>query len=232
MGKALSQKVCESSEFEIIAGVDKNLPRGSYFPVYNDFTSCPKVDCVIDFSAPNAVFSLLEYALKYHIPLVLATTGYDHKAKEQITKSSKHIPIFMSPNLSCGINAIKKTALQLREKLKDNYDIEIIETHHRNKQDSPSGTALMLADALANTFPPLNVTYQRKNDGSKRAKSDLCISSVRGGGVFGDHTIMFMSDSEVIEITHRALGRQIFAEGALEAARFIITKNPGIYDDF
>ncbi len=184
---------------------------------------------VIDFSHPSALHSLLNFCKNRKIGAVLATTGYSDEQLNEITEASKEIPVFRSANMSLGINVvvelIKKAAAVL-----DGYDIEIVERHHNRKVDAPSGTALMLADAaaLAVSFVP-EYAYSRNEVRQPRGKTEIGISAVRGGTIVGDHEVIFAGHDEVIELHHHAASREIFANGAVKAAKFITCKQNGLY---
>jgi len=212
MGSLTANLADKDVSFKVLGGVDRINPVEYDFPVWQNFDDCPKADCIIDFSSPDTIKNIIDYAIVNLTPLVLATTGYNEHEIEFIKNASQNIPIFMSSNLSKGMNALIKASSLLCDTLGNEYDISISETHHRYKKDAPSGTAIKIKNALY----PL-------------CCKEIPMSSIRGGGVFGDHTVMFMSDNDVIEITHRALNRNIFAQGALEAAKFITGKKCGIY---
>ena len=173
---------------------------------------------------------ILDYAKQKRIPIVIATTGFSDTQLLEIKNLSNTLPIFRSSNMSLDINLMAKLVQKIAEVLKDS-DIEIIETHHNRKVDSPSGTAILLADAINQVFNNEKVyDFDRMQKREKRSKNEIGFSSVRGGNIVGEHTVKFFSENETLEITHTSYSRQVFAEGALKAARFIVTKEYGLYD--
>lgn len=231
MGRAITELAQARQDIKIAAGIDK-FPSSCTYPVFPNFTQLnTDGDVIIDFSRPDMLSSLLEYAVKNNMPAVLATTGYNEEQLKEIKQASQSIPLFMSGNMSLGVNlmiSLLKTATKI---LKDTFDIEIIEKHHNQKVDAPSGTALMMADAINNSAGGnMQYIYDRHPLSQKRGKEELGIHSVRGGTIVGEHTVIFAGADECLEITHRAQSRGIFAAGALSAAKFLIDKAPGIYN--
>lgn len=220
----------QSKKFQIVCGFDKD-ENNIGFPVYNDIEKInEKVDIIIDFSVPVATFEILKYARKNKIPIVIATTGFSKDELEQIEEYSKEIPIFRSSNMSLDINLMANLVQKIAEVLTD-CDIEIIETHHNRKVDSPSGTAILLADAINEVLEnKKEYTFDRMQKREKRNKNEIGFSSIRGGNIVGEHTVAFFGESETLEITHKAYSRQVFAEGALKAAEFIVDKKNGLYN--
>ena len=211
-------------------GFDKNNLIQNEFPIYDDFSKIEqKPDVIIDFSIPIATMNILEYAVKNSIPIVIATTGFSEEQNNMIKEYSKDIPIFKSANMSFDIMVMKKIVSWLASYMK-NTDIEIIESHHNRKIDSPSGTAQMLADsinlALGNT---MHCEYDRHSKHEKRDKQEIGMSSIRGGNIVGEHTVQFIGDFETFEIKHTSYSRNVFAEGSLKAAEFIVKQKPGLY---
>ena len=230
MGQEVLKSINNSSDFEICCGVD-TISSNSTFPIYTDIDSIKeKPDIIIDFSIPEATMNILEFAKAKNIPIVIATTGFSEEQLSKIEDFSKIIPIFRSGNMSYEINIMADIVAKLANQLKDS-DIEIVETHHRNKIDSPSGTALILADsinkALDNT---MDYQYNRHSIRQKRPDTEIGIHSIRGGTEVGKHSVMFLGENESFEITHTVTSRSIFAEGALKAARFLVNKNAGLYN--
>ena len=182
-------------------------------------------DVIIDFSSPSV--STLEaikiLCLKNDCPAVIATTGYGEKYRNAITDLSKSVPIFMSANFSLGVAAAKEAIKAVKKVLGNDFDIEIVEKHHKSKADSPSGTALSLINAISDGK---TVVFNRSG---KRGSNEIGVSSVRGGGVIGEHEVGFYGENEVITVTHTALSRKLFALGAFKAAAFIMGKSPGLY---
>ena len=230
MGQEVLKSVNNSSDFEICCGVD-TISSDSNFPIYTDTDSIKgNPDIIIDFSIPEATMNILEYASKNSIPVVVATTGFSEEQLEVIKNYSKSLPIFRSGNMSYEVNIMADIVAKLANQLKDS-DIEIVETHHRNKIDSPSGTALILADSINNTLNnEMNYQYNRNSVRQKRPEKEIGIHSIRGGTEVGKHTVLFLGNNESFEITHTVTSRSIFAEGALKAARFLINQNSGLYN--
>ena len=232
MGKILYDAVKEENTDTVICGVDK-FGDGKYFdcPVYTDCSAIhEKPDCIIDFAIKDAIYDYLPYAVKNSVPCVIAATGHDEKDLIYIKKAAESIPIFKSGNMSLGINLLIKLAEIASSVLGDKADIEIIEQHHRRKVDAPSGTALMIADAIKKIIPDETFVIGRNENSDKRQCGDLGISSVRGGTVAGKHEILFLMDGEVVSIQHEAEDRTIFANGSITAARFIVAKEKGLYN--
>jgi len=188
-----------------------------------------KIDVVIDFSHFSKLNDLLDRCAERNYPLVIATTGYSGETLEKIVETSKKIPILLSSNTSLGINAINSIFEKLVPRLEENFDIEIIEKHHNKKIDSPSGTAITLLETIQNSLhEKYDVVYGREGM-TKREKKEIGVHAVRGGTIVGEHTIIFAGEDEIIEISHKALSKKIFAVGALKCADFIIGKRPRLY---
>lgn len=224
MGKAFTNYIKNSKQFNLQYAIDK---ENSY--LFNEILNKP--DVIIDFSTPKSTFNSLNYAVENLVPIVIATTGFSLEDENRIKEFSEAIPIFKSSNLSYGINIISNIATQIAQKY-DNIDIEILEKHHRNKIDAPSGTALMIADNI-NKYTNKNYKYVfDKNHVSNIPKkyNEIGFSSIRGGNLVGEHTVMFFSNDETIEITHKAYSRNVYIEGALKAAEFIINQKNGLFD--
>ena len=220
----------DSERINIVCGFDKEESNVD-FPIYNDINNIKEnVDVIIDFSVPIATFEILKYARKNKTPIVIATTGFSKEQLEEIEELSKEIPIFRSSNMSLDINLMASIIQKVAEVLTD-ADIEIIETHHNRKVDSPSGTAILLADAINEVLDnKKQYTFDRMQKREKRNKNEIGFSSVRGGNIVGEHTVAFFGENETLEITHKAYSRQVFAEGALQAAWFIKDKENGLFN--
>ncbi len=229
MGQEVLKSVNNSKDFEICCGVDK-IESSSPFPIYNNINQIKeKPDVIIDFSIPEASINILKFAKENNIPIVIATTGFSDQELSIIDKYSKQIPIFRSGNMSYEINIMADIVAKLATQLKDS-DIEIVETHHRNKVDSPSGTALILADSINKSLDnKLDYQYNRHEVKQIRPKNEIGIHSIRGGTEVGKHTVMFLGNNESFELTHTVTSRSIFADGSLKAARFLINQNSGLY---
>lgn len=232
MGRNIVEAVEKSERYYIVAGVDINpAPINMSFPVFlkpSDYRG--EADVIVDFSHHSAIDSLLLYAEERKIPLVVATTGHTSDEIEMIEEFSKKIPIFKSGNMSLGINVItdlaKKAAVIL-----GGFDIEIIEKHHNQKLDAPSGTALMIADAISSAaVNKPEYIYDRHKEKKIRAENEIGIHSVRGGTIIGEHEIIFAGRNEVITISHSAESREMFANGALSAAWYMVKKPCGLYN--
>lgn len=232
MGHALCRISKEFSDtMTITCGVDP-VPSDIKVPVYASFdTVNTPFDIVIDFSIPSASMKALDYCVQNLKPIILCTTGFNEEQIAHIKESSAIIPIFRSANMSIGINLLCSLAKQAVQMLGASFDIEIIETHHNKKIDSPSGTAVMLAEALSSAceekmFP----VYGRHNNNHRREPAEIGIHSVRGGTVVGEHEILFLGPDEVITLKHHAQSKAVFASGALRAVSFLVGKEPGLYD--
>lgn len=230
MGNEIINAVKGNENFEIICGFDVNEGKAE-FPIYNDIKNIKeKVDVIIDFSIPKATFKILEYAKENRLPIVIATTGFSKEELKRIEEYSKEIPIFRSSNMSLDINLMADIIKRIAEVLTTS-DIEIIETHHNRKVDSPSGTAILLADAINEVFNnKKEYTFDRMQKREKRNKNQIGFSSIRGGNIVGEHTVKFFGENETLEITHTAYSRKVFAEGALKAAEFLIKQKNGLYN--
>ena len=225
MGKALTKYIQSSSIFNLLYGIDKDNCN-----LFNKINKKP--DVIIDFSTPSSTFIALNYAIENLVPIVIATTGFTPSDEAKIKEFSEAIPIFKSSNMSYGINIFSDIACILAKKL-NNADIEIIEKHHRKKSDAPSGTAFMIANKI-NRKCNGKYTYvfnRCDSSGLQTTKSydEIGFSSIRGGNLVGEHSVLFIKDNEMITITHTAFSRDIYVEGALQAAKFIISKKDGLY---
>ena len=233
MGRVVADLCAADPAVEVAAGFDVLGPADRDFPVYaspEQFQG--QADAVIDFSSPAALDGLLAFGAARHIPLVLATTGYSPEQVAQIGAAAREVPIFRSANMSLGINVLLELVKKAAAVLGGSYDIEIVERHHRRKVDAPSGTALMIADAAAQSCGhETEYVFERHSVRHPRDKKEIGISAVRGGTIVGEHEIIFAGHDEVMEIRHTALSREIFAQGAVEAAKFMATvTEPGMYD--
>lgn len=215
--------------YEIICGIDKITVGKTDCPVYNDFDQIKEfANVIVDFSSPSALCGLLNYATKNKLPLVLCTTGYTHEQEEKIKSASLEIPIFKSANTSFGVHVLLKLC-KIATSLLHGYDIEIIEKHHKNKKDSPSGTANLIFNSIHEALPYSTPLCGRKEK-SKRFSKEIGIHSIRGGSTVGEHSILFMGEHDSITITHEATNKELFAKGALLACDFIKNKQSGLYN--
>ncbi|WP_163194397.1 4-hydroxy-tetrahydrodipicolinate reductase [Clostridium thermarum] len=231
MGKTISELAKSYDTVKIVAGIDKFLKEtNSYFPTYDDINKYQgECDVVLDFSSPKSLPSLSQYCLEKKLPLVLCTTGYSEDEYKAIKELSTKIPVFNSGNMSLGINILSSILKKISPLLFKGFDIEIIEKHHNQKVDSPSGTALMLANAIKSSLED-QVEYVHGREGlKKREKNEIGIHAVRGGSIVGEHEVIFAGIGETIVLKHTALSRDVFASGALRACEFMCGKVPGIY---
>ncbi|HCC35942.1 MAG TPA: 4-hydroxy-tetrahydrodipicolinate reductase [Ruminococcaceae bacterium] len=231
MGGVISSNIAQRKNMEIIAGVDPNPAVECTFPVFTgiaDFNG--QADVIIDFSHPAALASLLEYSVNTGTPAVLATTGYSSAQIDEIKKAAAKTALFFTANMSLGINLLVSLAKKAAAVL-SGFDIEIIEAHHNQKIDAPSGTAIMLADSISEVLPePCRYVYDRHSQRKKRDKREIGLHAVRGGSIVGEHEILFAGDDEVVTLTHKAYSKNIFAVGSINAAAFLAGKAPGLYD--
>lgn len=233
MGQEVAKIVEADNDLVLVGGVDKENTGEYTFPVYTSYSEISeKPDVIIDFSIPVATMNAVEYAKNNHVPIVVATTGISDEQNEVIKEAAKMVPIFKSANMSFDINLMCRIVSNLAQVLKDN-DIEIVETHHNRKIDAPSGTAMLLADSI-NKALDNSMTYEfnRHDKHEKRNKNEIGISSIRGGNIVGEHSVIFFSENESFEIKHTSYSRSVFASGAVKAAKFMVEKNfeNGLYD--
>ena len=230
MGQEVIKSINETEEIEIICGVDKTQGNNN-FPVFTNIEEINLIpDVIIDFSIPEATFKILDFAKINKIPTVVATTGFSKEQLDLILEYSKEFPIFRSANMSYETNLMAKLVAELAQKLAES-DIEIVETHHNQKIDSPSGTAILLADSINDSLNnEMYYEYNRHAKREKRNKKEIGIHSIRGGNEVGKHTVYFFGNNESFEITHTVNSRGVFANGSIKAAFFIVTKEPGLYN--
>ena len=230
MGKAITDIVAETDDAEIVCGFDIAGGDCSY-PVYSDYTSVSvDADVIIDFSHPANLNKLLSFAKKNDLPIVVATTGLTEDQKKELSDASKIIPVFFSANMSLGINLLIRLAKQAAKILESNFDIEIIEKHHNKKIDAPSGTALAIADGIAESLSEKpEYVYDRHSVRKPREKNEIGLHAIRGGTIVGEHEVLFAGPDELIEISHSARSRDVFAQGAVRAAKFLSKKPAGLY---
>ena len=233
MGKMVAAAAADDPRFTVEAGVDVAAPEGTAFPVFASVTDCSiPVDVAVDFSSASATDAVLAACVEKRLPLVLATTGLSESQIAAVQKASEVIPIVRSANMSLGINTLSKIAQLITPVLSQaGFDIEIVERHHRRKLDAPSGTAILLADAINSAADGrYSYCYDRSGRRQKRDPDEIGISAVRGGTIVGDHELIFAGDDEVIEISHHAYSRGVFAKGALTAAAFLSGKQSGLFN--
>ena len=231
MGQVISRLAGEDESLKVVAGFDILNNRENDYPVFtspDEFDG--EADVVIDFSHPDSLENILAFCKKRKLPVIVCTTGLSNSQKNIMEAASKDIPVFFSANMSLGINLLIDLAKKATALLGDNFDIEIIEKHHNQKIDAPSGTALAIADAIAEDMTDeAEYVYDRHISRKKRKKSEIGIHAVRGGTIVGEHTVLFAGTDEVIEIKHSAASKEIFAVGALKAAKFMKGKEAGMY---
>lgn len=229
MGKILAEVLTENGHC-IAAGIDK-VQSEAKFPIYGKISDVKEsVDCIIDFSNPALLTDILSYAESSHIPAVIATTGISDEQIESIRKVSESTPVFFSYNMSFGVNLLSALAKKATDVLGKDFDIEIIEKHHNRKLDAPSGTAIMLANAISDTLDSNpEYVYDRHSKREKRSKNEIGIASIRGGTIVGEHEIIFAGKDEIVSLKHTALSRAVFATGAMKAAEYITGKENGLY---
>ncbi len=235
MGRVIANIVADRDDCKIVAGVDKAPQTYADFPVYDDISKVTEqTDTVIDFSHPSALSDVLGYCCDNGIGAVIATTGLDEEHIKMVNDAAKKTAVFFTYNMSIGVNLLASLAKKASEVLGDDFDIEIIEAHHNQKIDAPSGTALMLADAVEerrlNTDEPYYFEYDRHSKRQKRNKREIGIHAIRGGNIVGEHTVMFAGRDEVITLSHSARSKEVFAVGAVNAAVFLCQKSAGLYN--
>ena len=231
MGHVIRDCVSSRNDCEIVAGVDIGDGKAE-FPVFKSFDSISGVDAdvIIDFSHPSVLSGLLEYASAKKCPAVVATTGLSEEQIADINECSKTVPMFFSANMSIGVNLISELAAKAARVLEGSFDIEIVEAHHNRKLDAPSGTALMLLDAVKSAYPDeREAVFGRHGRDCKRQHQEIGMHSLRGGTVTGEHEVCFFGTGERIRISHSAENRGVFAAGALRAAAFLMNQQPGMY---
>ena len=232
MGKNVYNCIKDRSDCKVIAGIDLFTEQYADFPIVKTPAELPeKPDVIIDFSNPASLDGLLDYCLSTGTPIVVASTGYSDEQTAKIKAAAEQIPVFFTFNMSLGINLLVNLAKKAVEVLGDRFDIEIVEKHHNQKLDAPSGTAIMLADAINETFGnSKQYVYDRHSRRQKREKSEIGMHAVRGGTIVGDHDVIFAGNDEVITLSHSAYSKAVFAEGSVKAALFLKDKPAGLYD--
>lgn len=228
MGREVAANA-KAAGIEVVCGVDVAQGTADY-PLYTAYADAPAADVVIDFSRPDSLTELLSYCKAHKTPVVLATTGYSEEQLQEINAAAKEIAVFRSGNMSLGIALLRALARKAAQVLGDGFDVEIIEAHHNRKLDAPSGTALMLYDAVKDAYDePREAVYGRHGRDAKRQHQEIGIHALRGGTVTGEHEVCFFGTYERIKVSHSAENRSVFAAGALRAAEFLLGKEPGLY---
>lgn len=234
IGGKMGANVCgiidEDCETEVVCGVDINA-KDKKVPIYPSFNEIKeKVDVIIDFSSPAALQGEMEWAKTQHVPVILAATGYTPEQLKYIDACAEEIAVFKTANFSVGVNLLVELVRKAAATLGENFDIEIVEKHHRLKADAPSGTAIMLADSANSAFGN-NKEYVNGREGivGKRG-NEIGIHAVRGGTIVGEHEVIFAGEDEIVTLSHSARSKKIFAAGAVKAAKWIVGKPAGKYD--
>ena len=233
MGQMITGLIRDDEQVEIAAGVDAYTGLANDYPVFENVESCDvDVDVAIDFSNAGAVDGLLDYCVEKQVPVVLCTTGLSNEQLKRVSEVSKKVAVLKSANMSMGINLLLKMLKDAAKVLATaGYDIELVERHHNQKVDAPSGTALALADSMNEALNhEYTYVYDRSQVRKKREQKEMGISAVRGGTIVGDHEVIFAGPDEVIEFRHTAYSRSVFGKGAVEAAKFLAGKEAGMYD--
>ncbi len=231
MGHTIANMCKRDADYRIVAGCDVTTCDDFSFPIYNNPQDCTEeFDVIIDFSNALAVPAILNYALTVKKPFICCTTALSDDTVADILKASETIPVFKSANMSVGINLMLELVKKCTKTLYPEFDIEIVESHHNRKLDAPSGTAMMIANAIDQEIPDnVEYVYDRHSVNKARSKNEIGIQSIRGGNIVGEHSAMFISDEEILTISHSAQTRDVFAKGALTAAKFRAGKNKGYY---
>ena len=232
MGQVITRIAEGDDTVHIAAGFDINDTVKNAYPVFTDPSEfAGEADVVIDFSHPSSLSTILSFCKSRKMPIIICTTGLSEEQKAEFRAASEEIPVFFSANMSIGINLIISLAKKAAALLEDSFDIEIVEKHHNQKVDAPSGTALAIADAINDTLSyEAEYTYDRHSVRRKRKKTEIGIHAVRGGTIVGEHSVIFAGTDEVIELKHSAASKEVFAVGAVKAAKFIKGKPAGMYD--
>lgn len=231
MGQVITRLAADDNDLEIVAGIDINDCLPCTYPVFTNPAGCDvDADVIVDFSHPSAFDSLMSFAKARKLPIIMATTGLSPEQREQLKTDSAEIPVFFSANMSLGINLLIALAKKAATVLADNFDIEIIEQHHNLKIDAPSGTALAIADGINEVLDaPAEYVYDRHNVRRKRKKAEIGLHAIRGGTIVGKHNVLFAGTDEIIELKHEASSKEVFAVGAIKAAKFMSGKPAGYY---
>lgn len=231
MGQEVAKAIERNDSFKTMCGFDRLDAGDNKYPVYTDLSKIvEEPDIIIDFSIPAGTLNILEYAASKKIPVVIATTGFSDDEFQKILEYSKQIPIFHSSNMSFEVSLMTHLVAEVAKYL-NKSDIEITEVHHNRKIDAPSGTALTLANSINKALNnEMYYEYNRHAKSEKRNPKEIGIHSIRGGNIVGTHKVEFFSETETLEITHTALSRGVFAEGALKAAEYLVVQDPGFYN--
>ena len=232
MGKTVYSCTVDRGDCKVVAGIDLFTEQYADFPIVDSPNKLPvKPDVIIDFSNPASLDVLLEYCLSTGTPIVIASTGYTDEQIAKIKSAAEQIPVFFTFNMSLGINLLVQLAKKAAEVLGDRFDIEIVEKHHNQKLDAPSGTAIMLANAVNETLDnSKQYVYDRHSRRQKREKNEIGMHAIRGGTIVGEHDVIFAGNDEVITLSHSAASKTVFAEGSVKAAIYLKDQPAGLYD--
>ncbi len=232
MGKTIYNCIKEREDCTVVAGIDLYTEQYADFPIVSVPSELEvKPDVIIDFSNPASLDGLLEYCLATGTPIVIASTGYSDEQIQKIRNAAQQIPVFFTFNMSLGINLLVELAKKAASVLGNQFDIEIVEKHHNQKIDAPSGTAIMLANAINETLDnSKHYVYDRHSRRQKREKSEIGMHAIRGGTIVGEHDVIFAGHDEVITLSHSAASKTVFAEGSINAAVFLKDQPAGLYD--
>ncbi len=232
MGGVIANLAAERTDCKVIAGIDLNTaPNGSFPIVKSPFDLPEKPDVIIDFSHPSALEDLLSYCKMNSVPAVFATTGYTEEQISSIKQAAEQIPVFFTFNMSLGINLLVELGKQAARVLGGQFDVEIVEKHHNLKKDAPSGTAIMLAEAINKELGgKMSYVYDRHSVRKPREANEIGMHSIRGGTIVGEHDIIFAGHDEVITLSHSAGSKEVFAAGAVNAAVYLAGREKGLYD--
>ena len=232
MGQVISGLVAQDPEAEIVAGIDISDTKKNDYPVFASLKDCNvEADVIIDFASAKAEDALLDYCAKTGMPVVVCTTGLSPEQVEKVSETAKTAPVLRSANMSLGVNVLLKLVQEAAQVLAAaGFDIEILEKHHNQKVDAPSGTALALADSINEAMGGIyHYKYDRSAERVKRDQKEIGIQAVRGGTIVGEHDVIFAGKDEVITFNHTAYSKAIFGKGAVEAAKFLAGTQPGLY---
>ncbi len=230
MGRFVAAQVAGRNDCEIIAGIDIVDDSTLGFPVFSNYDEVQgKADVIIDFSNPSLLPAMLEYAVKTNTGIVLATTGLTDEQIKAVEDAGAKVPVFFSYNMSIGVSLLCELSKVAAKVLGNGFDVEIVEAHHNQKLDAPSGTAIMLGNAIKEEMPDAYFEYDRHSKREKRHTNEIGIHSVRGGTIVGEHEVIFAGNDEIVKLSHSARSRAIFANGAVNAAVFLKTKESGVY---
>lgn len=235
MGKAVTACVAKADDMEIIAGIDLKSGNENGYPVFCSFKDIPEditaaADAVVDFSKPALFEDLLSFCVENSKPVVVATTGLSEEQVIKLKSAAYKLPVFYTANMSIGVNLLIELAKKAAKALGDDFDIEVLEMHHNQKVDAPSGTALMIADAISQELSSEPVyEYDRHSKHEKRPKNEIGLHSIRGGNIVGEHQVIFAGNDEIITLSHSARSKALFANGAVNAVRLIVGRENGLY---